>query len=532
MIPMLAFLASITIIVYASLDSFALTAKTQRDAETNAEINLAVARVQKIVETQWSCTASLSGAVYLEQNAMIIKDPIDQTHVLATEQMGSGNFWKISKLRMSDVHEEPGRPGVLNGTLDFEFTKTMTVQVGTPKIHRTIKNILFSATPDGTISQCYPGTASVTLANAACQAVGGVWNASQSFGSQCELPKKMPTPIQTVTNDTSVSTDVLTQPAAASSPAPIGSTSSGGGSTPSPTPTVTTQVVAEVSPTPTPTAQPSALPSTQPSPTPSPSASPSPLATASPKPQAAPKGVCMSGKAAFIALPNSKISMTGNGTSASEVYLLEQAKLSLTGNASIQGDLHLGSGCGYTQSGNATVSSVKEEDLGSIYSDLTKFVAEQTALKPTQQYTAISGNTQITGKGKHNVVQINGDLILSGNNTLTLSGNSSDTFTVNVLGKITVSGNAAIKLAGGVTANNVLFNNLGQGNEIVLSGNGNVAGTFIALKRGAQISGNGVLEGAVVAGGGTNTRVSISGNGLATVPNPYCHIDNDENEGE
>jgi hypothetical protein len=92
---------------------------------------------------------------------------------------------------------------------------------------------------------------------------------------------------------------------------------------------------------------------------------------------------------------------------------------------------------------------------------------------------------------------------------------------MNVTGAISFSGNANVMLVGGVLPQNVLWNAIGTGSSLSLTGNGSLAGTFLAPSRSASISGNGQLTGSVLAGGNGN-GISLSGNGFVWKPSAFC----------
>jgi hypothetical protein len=439
MLSVLAILSMITLVAYNTLQAQVAVAKSHRNAETVSEITAYFGRVSKVLETQWSCTASLQGQNY--NDAVILKDPVTSDKIIAQAATQVSPFWKLAQIQFQNVQAVAGRPGVLSADLDLQFTKDTRVQTGAPIVNKTLAGIFFSATPDGQITQCYPSQQALSMAQAGCTGIGGVWNESLPYGSQCTLPVAGPSP------------------------------------------------------------------------------SPTPLASSS---QAGPSGLCRDRDASFISVANSSMSITGNGQMKSDLYLLSGTNLSITGNAEVAGPLFEDIGSSFSTQGKASVDSYLKTDLGDLARSLNDFVAAKSALTPTQNLSSISQTMSIAGNGGQNVIEVAGDLSLTGTSTLTLSGSASDSFVVRVSGKITVAGSANVLLAGDLLPEHVVFINEGTGNEIVISGNGSVSGTFIGLKRGLQVSGNGQIQGAFAAGGGVNTKILVSGNGLAISPRPYC----------
>jgi hypothetical protein len=108
--------------------------------------------------------------------------------------------------------------------------------------------------------------------------------------------------------------------------------------------------------------------------------------------------------------------------------------------------------------------------------DALSAAAAAKALSPTQTFGTISSPTTINGNGGQNVIKINGDI----KNSLTLNGTVNDTFVNNVTGTANLGGSSALGLAGGVTANNVLYNFTGTSGTIATHVGDVVNGTLLA----------------------------------------------------
>jgi len=139
---------------------------------------------------------------------------------------------------------------------------------------------------------------------------------------------------------------------------------------------------------------------------------------------------------------------------------------------------------------------------------LESFVAMQTA---TQTFTSsITNPTAITGDGGLNVIDVNGNIQLSGG-TLTLSGGPNDLFVFDVTGNMAFSGGTQIVL-NGINPNQVLFDILGTGWALQTSSSSNaVEGIFLAPNGGIQINGgtdNAEFIGLTAITGQSNPNVS------------------------
>jgi choice-of-anchor A domain-containing protein len=122
-----------------------------------------------------------------------------------------------------------------------------------------------------------------------------------------------------------------------------------------------------------------------------------------------------------------------------------------------------------------------------------------------------SGNVTIAGHSGLNVVDLTG--ITINNGTLTLSGPADAKFVLNDHGAFRVNGGSSIVAAGGVSPSNILFNVLGSGGDVAITGstksqidgsilapdriisahdkavNGALIGDSIALTSGVQVNG-------------------------------------------
>jgi choice-of-anchor A domain-containing protein len=136
---------------------------------------------------------------------------------------------------------------------------------------------------------------------------------------------------------------------------------------------------------------------------------------------------------------------------------------------------------------------------------------QDAALPPTQTFTSINRATTVNGNGGLNVIAINGNL----RGSLTLRGAASDVFVVNVSGNASLTGGATLKLAGGVTADHVLYNFTGNGGSVTLLVGGTISGTILAPHEDVTLDGNFVGE--VVGGGRSLTLLP----GATVSPAPF-----------
>src|SRR5262249_34305428 len=124
-------------------------------------------------------------------------------------------------------------------------------------------------------------------------------------------------------------------------------------------------------------------------------------------------------------------------------------------------------------------------------------LSQNAALMPPQfTYPGINlrdQNSQIVAGSGVTVININGDLDMSSHAQLTLSAPSTANLIINVMGEFHMSGQSSIVLSGGISSERVLFNIVGAGADVSLSGGALLNGTILATERSAQVSGNATI---------------------------------------
>lgn len=127
--------------------------------------------------------------------------------------------------------------------------------------------------------------------------------------------------------------------------------------------------------------------------------------------------------------------------------------------------------------------------------DASSASAQAAALTPTQTFKSIRHATTIQGNGGVNVIDINGNIRAS----LTLKGSVNDVFIINVKGSMDLFGRSSLGLAGGVTANHVLYNFTGRHGDVVAFHRGEIDGTLLAPRYNVFL--DGTVNGEVIGGG-------------------------------
>ncbi|MBW2269632.1 MAG: hypothetical protein JRH16_13745 [Deltaproteobacteria bacterium] len=180
-------------------------------------------------------------------------------------------------------------------------------------------------------------------------------------------------------------------------------------------------------------------------------------------------------------------------------------KVSISGDADIDGFIGHHSGTSVDISSGTVHGGVTQMDMSDPVDDVKAASVALAALAPTQTISSITSSRTITGNGCVNVIRVNNEISL-GSGTLTLEGGGDDYFIVNVSKGISIGGDGAIVLDG-VMPQHVIFNLVGGGDDVSLSGSADVWGTFVNVDKGISVSGDATNRGAYYAG----ETLSLSG---------------------
>jgi hypothetical protein len=194
---------------------------------------------------------------------------------------------------------------------------------------------------------------------------------------------------------------------------------------------------------------------------------------------------------------NSNVTITGNEGVSQGGKLTNMAPSTIAGNVDeyasgqYSGPGHLGG----TVNTNPTL-------LAQVDADALAASAQAAALPPTQTLGTVASPTTVTGNGGLNVIAVNGDI----KSSLILSGNSSDVFIVNVTGSVALSGSTSLGLAGGVTADHVLYNFIGPSGTIATHVGNVLNGTLLGPTYSFNL--DGAFNGEIIGGGPSITLLS------------------------
>lgn len=108
-------------------------------------------------------------------------------------------------------------------------------------------------------------------------------------------------------------------------------------------------------------------------------------------------------------------------------------------------------------------------------------------------------NTVLTGAPGSTVSVNLSNFVLRGHSTLTLLGSSTTMFVLNITRHFSLMQSAKIVLAGNLQWNQIMFNVLGAGTAVSLSGKSNLSGILTANQRTVLLSGHALVSGLISA---------------------------------
>jgi hypothetical protein len=220
--------------------------------------------------------------------------------------------------------------------------------------------------------------------------------------------------------------------------------------------------------------------------------------------------------AAVLQLGGGNVNVTGSaGGVNGDVCVGPNGSLDVTGAQFVTGTIHLAPGDTLTKSGTGLIGPVlRNQDLSARIADTIAAAADFAALPCTQSFARWDTSTQIVGAGGQNVICV-GDVTLHGGDVIVLSGGANDTFIVNVTGRFELSNNTKI-VASGVPQSAILYNVIGDGRQVQLSGGGggvnccntSLDGTMMGLGRNIKLA-PGLVSGEVIGA----QNINITGGG-------------------
>lgn len=222
---------------------------------------------------------------------------------------------------------------------------------------------------------------------------------------------------------------------------------------------------------------------------------------------------CMPIPAVLMGASGAHLSFSGSTSVVGDVYLFKNTSLSMSGSSIISGTIY-GDPLSSVLTGSTGVMSPVDLSWETQVQNYSNALANLT---PTETLESIYRTHAIVGNGHVNIINVIKSITLTSVEELTLDGTAIDVFVINVHGGISLSGQASIKVGSRVQPQNVVFNVIGAGGGLSLSGSGVITGTFIGLMRNVSLSGTGIFQGSLFVGG-----LTVSGSGQLWNPVIFC----------
>lgn len=204
-------------------------------------------------------------------------------------------------------------------------------------------------------------------------------------------------------------------------------------------------------------------------------------------------------------------SMSGSSIIHGSLFLNTAGTLNLSGSSSIQGGLRQ-NGATDAVLNQAVVDALAASETVAGIPPTNHSITHINITKPSQSMTLI-------GSSGINVLNLT-DLVIT-NGTLTLSAPIDGLFIINITGKFSLSGGSDILVGGGLSPLNVLYNIIGAGEKVSISGgttngvpNMTINGIILAPQREISVNA-GLVIGEVIGGG---KQITITSGGQVNNP--------------
>lgn len=191
---------------------------------------------------------------------------------------------------------------------------------------------------------------------------------------------------------------------------------------------------------------------------------------------------------------SSKINIGGGSQVVGSVFKKTTGSVNISNGGQVTGGI---------QSSGAYNSMLSQGAADAVAASNAAFALSASAGYPT----TINANQSLTLNGSGTVVLKLTDFLISGGGTLTLQGTASTTFVINVSRNFSINNGGSVKLAGGLSWDNVLFNVRGSGSTVTLAGGSQImSGILLAANRTVSLENSAQFQGEIIA-----DRVTLSG---------------------
>lgn len=211
------------------------------------------------------------------------------------------------------------------------------------------------------------------------------------------------------------------------------------------------------------------------------------------------------------------VRLGGSVAVSGNAYLYESSSMAVSGNAMFNGTVYKDSAATFSGTG-VTVVMMSSADL-SLRGSILELSRAADALMPTQALDAANpmavdlshGATYMADpNAKVNVISAR-HLSLGSNDSIQLMGASSSIFVIKVSGMANFGSGIVLQ---GVVPKNVLIHvtSAHSIDSVNIGGTSGISGTFLALDRPLNFTGQGSFHGALISGASGSRSINIGGN--------------------
>jgi choice-of-anchor A domain-containing protein len=197
-----------------------------------------------------------------------------------------------------------------------------------------------------------------------------------------------------------------------------------------------------------------------------------------------------------LELGPSSVQITGPaGGLIGNVAIAPHGQLQMSGSEYITGTISLGAGATFQNSSSGSIGPVLQNvDLSAQIAAAYAAANAASNMPCTQVFNGLDGKnvTQITGVAGVNVICVHGDIVLNGTQ-IALTGPSTAKFIFNITGKLVMNGGGngpgiRVDPSSGILPSAVLYNVLGAGQDVAMTGGGGGINCCVAILDGTLLA--------------------------------------------
>src|SRR5581483_9313452 len=185
-----------------------------------------------------------------------------------------------------------------------------------------------------------------------------------------------------------------------------------------------------------------------------------------------------------------------DGTVGGQVDVSTKTTTSVSGPAVISGGLKKGSQ--YDAAAGQSYQGFLDFAVSEAQAAVSALNAPAATLSVGSSVTLNSTKATLNGRSGRNVVDVQNVVLNS--STATIDAPAGSSVLIRVHGTLSLTGASSIVLAGGISPDSVMFDVVGSGQDVTLTGKSSLAGILFVPSRNVSLS-SGVVSGEVIVGG-------------------------------